>query len=462
MSFEPSFEEQEQLADTVERESSGMNRRELVAGVVIAAAFAAAVAAVWLLSPPHAFDLVPALVCLAVLVLAMLVRFETPFGFTVAMQLGFVPVLFAMPLSIVPIAVALAVGIAALPAVIAGRLRLARLLHIPGNSFFAIGPVVVLAVAHTEPRHAGTVLLLAALGAQFLADFIVSSLRLAFLRDARFSSVLSSTWVYGIDAALSGIALVVAEEIHTGPIAALALVPLLGLLAVFAHERHQRLQSMLELSSAYRGTALVLGDVIEADDGYTGEHCKSVVALTMELADHLNLTPERRRNLEFAALLHDVGKIAIPKEIINKPGKLDPHEWTIIKTHTLEGQKMLDRVGGFMRHVGHIVRSHHERWDGAGYPDGLAGEEIPLEARIITCCDTWNAMRTDRPYRNALAHDVAIAELTANAGTQLDPNIVGALIEIVSPAPPGPEEVTPGAVGAPQPRLEYGYARQAC
>ena len=101
------------------------------------------------------------------------------------------------------------------------------------------------------------------------------------------------------------------------------------------------------------------------------------------------------RNLEFGALLHDVGKVAIPKEIINKPGKLDPHEWEIIKTHTVEGQRMLDQVGGFMSDVGRIVRSHHERWDGGGYPDGLAGEAIPIEARIISACDTWNAMTTD-------------------------------------------------------------------
>jgi putative nucleotidyltransferase with HDIG domain len=191
---------------------------------------------------------------------------------------------------------------------------------------------------------------------------------------------------------------------------------------------------MLELSSAYRGTALVLGDVIEADDGYTGEHCKSVVGLALELAEHLGLSAERQRNLEFAALLHDVGKVAIPKEIINKPGKLDPHEWTIIKTHTLEGQKMLERVGGFMREVGMIVRSHHERWDGGGYPDGLAGEQIPLEARIIACCDTWNAMRTDRPYRNALSVDVAIAELLSNAGNQFDPRVLDTFVRKVVPA----------------------------
>ncbi len=203
---------------------------------------------------------------------------------------------------------------------------------------------------------------------------------------------------------------------------------------MFAHERHRRFESMLELSSAYRGTALVLGDVIEADDGYTGEHCKSVVTLALEMAGHLGLSPERQRNLEFAALLHDVGKIAIPKEIINKPGKLDPHEWTIIKTHTLEGQKMLERVGGFMRQVGLIVRSHHERWDGGGYPDGLAGEAIPLEARIISCCDSWNAMRTDRPYRQALAYEVAVAELASNAGKQFDPMVVERFLALTAPS----------------------------
>jgi putative nucleotidyltransferase with HDIG domain len=204
--------------------------------------------------------------------------------------------------------------------------------------------------------------------------------------------------------------------------------------------------------------------VIEADDGYTGEHCKSVVGLALELGEQLGLSAERQRNLEFAALLHDVGKVAIPKEIVNKPDKLDPHEWAIIKTHTVEGQKMLDRVGGFMREVGLIVRAHHERWDGGGYPDGLAGEQIPLEARIIGCCDTWNAMRTDRPYRKALAYEIASAELRAASGTQLDPDLVEALLRLVASEAPvnEPEPVTSDAAGVPQPRPEYGYAPQAC
>jgi putative nucleotidyltransferase with HDIG domain len=434
MSIDPTFEEQELLADTFAREGSRMTAKDVADAALGSAVFGAAVAAVWFIQPPQAFAIVPALVCVVVLVLAMLVRFDTPFGGARATQLGFVPLLFAVPLAVVPIAVAVALGLATIPAVRAGELRPARLLSIPGNSCFAVGPVLVLALAHVEPANAGPILLAAALAAQFLADFVVSSTRLVIVRGASVSSVFRDTWAFAIDVALSGIALVVAEDIHDTPMAALALVPLLGLLAVFAHERHQRLQSMLELSSAYRGTALVLGDVIEADDGYTGEHCKSVVSLALEVAEHLGLSPERQRNLEFAALLHDVGKIAIPKEIINKPGKLDAHEWTIIKTHTLEGQKMLERVGGFMRQVGQIVRSHHERWDGAGYPDGLAGEAIPLEARIITCCDTWNAMRTDRPYRKALSHDVAVAELVSNAGGQFDPRVVETFVRVVAPA----------------------------
>ena len=203
--------------------------------------------------------------------------------------------------------------------------------------------------------------------------------------------------------------------------------------AIFARERRDRLDSLIELNNAYRGTALVLGHVVEADDGYTGEHSRGVVAMSLVVGERLGLDPGRQRNLEFGALLHDVGKIAIPKEIINKPGRLDEQEWTIIKTHTVEGQKLLDTVGGFMHDVGLIVRSHHERWDGRGYPDGLTGEQIPLEARIIACCDTWNAMRTDRSYRKALPFEVAIGELESISGSQLDPRIVRTLIEAVQP-----------------------------
>jgi putative nucleotidyltransferase with HDIG domain len=169
---------------------------------------------------------------------------------------------------------------------------------------------------------------------------------------------------------------------------------------------------------------------VEADDAYTGEHCKGVVVLALDVAQALGLDAHRRRNVEFGALLHDVGKIAVPKEIINKPGKLDPHEWEIIKTHTIEGQRMLERVGGFMREVGEIVRASHERWDGAGYPDRLSGTAIPLEARIVSACDAFNAMTTTRSYRTAMSLPDALAELTRCAGTQFDPQVVDVLVAV--------------------------------
>jgi len=445
MSLEPSFEEQELLADTLRRAGSGMTRRELLAEVIVGAGFVAAVAGLWWLSPPHGFALAPVIWCTVVMVLATRVRFDTPFGFTVATQLAFVPLLFAAPAAIVPIAVVVALAIARLPDVRAGRVRLAQLIRTPANSWFAIGPAVVFALAHAAPDHAGPALLIVALAAQFAGDFGASAVYFGIAREASIRAQLRDSWVYLIDAALSGVALVVAEQIHATPTAVFAMIPLLGLLAMFAHERQQRLGSLVELNETYRGTALLLGDVVAADDGYTGEHSRGVVGLALAVGEALGLDVRRRRNLEFGALLHDVGKISIPKAIINKPGKLDPHEWEIIKTHTLEGERMLQRVGGFMREVGQIVRSHHEHWDGEGYPDRLAGPAIPLEARIISCCDAWNAMRTDRSYRKALPYATALTQMRANTGSQFDPEVVKAMLKIVAPEGQ-PADIRPAGV----------------
>jgi HD-GYP domain-containing protein (c-di-GMP phosphodiesterase class II) len=123
-----------------------------------------------------------------------------------------------------------------------------------------------------------------------------------------------------------------------------------------------------------------------------------------------------------------VGKIAIPKEIINKPGKLTDDERAIIETHTIEGETLLNRVGGLLGDVGGLVRSCHERYDGLGYPDGLAGDAIPIEARIVCCCDAFNAMTTDRPYRSALSLEEALSELRVHRASQFDPDVVDALL----------------------------------
>jgi HD-GYP domain-containing protein (c-di-GMP phosphodiesterase class II) len=150
----------------------------------------------------------------------------------------------------------------------------------------------------------------------------------------------------------------------------------------------------------------------------------------------MGLAPREKRIAEFTALLHDVGKIRVPPEIINKPGPLDPEERAIINTHTIEGEQLLKRVGGLLEEVGHVVRSCHERWDGGGYPDGLAREEIPLIARIVCCCDAFNAMTTDRSYRKSIGRDAAVAELLANRGTQFDPDVVDAVVALASQGAP--------------------------
>lgn len=420
------------MVATRRRASTRMRGRDLLAELLVGLGLLAVAAGLWWLRPPHMFVSAAALWCMLAMVLATRVQFDTPFGFTVATQLAFVPLLFTLPVALVPLAVTLALAIALVPDIIAGRTNVQRLLGSAGNAWFAVGPVLVFAVADVSPAHAGPLLLLTALGAQFVVDFAAAALRTRIAREATIKSQLGESWVYLIDAALSGIGLVVAEEMHAAPYAVLAVVPLLGLLAMFANERRGRLGNLLALNDTYRGTALLLGDVISADDGYTGEHSEGVVGLALAVGDALGLSAERRRNLEFGAMLHDVGKIAVPKEIINKPGKLDPREWEIIKTHPVVGERMLNRVGGFMVEVGKIVRHHHERWDGGGYPDGLVAEESPLESRIIVCCDSWSAMRTDRAYRGAMPYDAALEEMVQNSGTQFDPGVVTVMLRVVA------------------------------
>jgi HD-GYP domain-containing protein (c-di-GMP phosphodiesterase class II) len=238
-------------------------------------------------------------------------------------------------------------------------------------------------------------------------------------------------WVYLFDIALAPLGLVIASAAVDRPVLLLiALSPTVMLIA-FARERKQRLDQTLALSTAYRGTALLLGDVVGADDEYTGIHSRDVVDLAMSVAQLLRLDATRRRNVEFAALLHDVGKIRVPKEIIHKPGELDDAEWEVLRQHTIEGEKMLKQVGGILSSIGRFVRSSHERYDGLGYPDGLAGHQIPIESRIVSGCDAYSAMTTDRPYRLALTCEEAVEELRRCAGSQFDPVVVSALEQLV-------------------------------
>jgi HD-GYP domain-containing protein (c-di-GMP phosphodiesterase class II) len=219
---------------------------------------------------------------------------------------------------------------------------------------------------------------------QFAFDFGSTALRDRLgLGVAPLSLLRFFVWIWVVDLALTSAAMLAALGSQEESYLILFSFPLIGLLAYFARERRRRIDHALELSHAYRGTALLLGDVVEADDAYTGLHSRDVVSLVLEVCDQLHLNARERRDAEFVALLHDVGKIKVPAEIINKPGKLTEKEFDVVKTHTVEGEKLLAQVGGLLGKVGHIVRSCHEDWDGTGYPDGLRGEDIPRVARIV-------------------------------------------------------------------------------
>jgi HD-GYP domain-containing protein (c-di-GMP phosphodiesterase class II) len=361
--------------------------------------------------------------------LASRIDFEIGTGSAVPTQLVLVPMLVLLPVTYVPLCVLGGLLLGGLPDYVRGRVPVDRSLLRFVNSWHAVGPALVLIVAgEPEPTVRNMPIYALALGAQFVFDFASTALRDRLgLGVSPLSLLRFMVWIWAVDSALTPTGMLAALGSQRDTYLVLFSLPLIGLLAYFARERRSRIDHALELSHAYRGTALLLGDVVEADDAYTGLHSRDVVSLVLDVCNHLDLNARERRDAEFAALLHDVGKIRIPTEIINKPGKLTDEEFEVIKTHTVEGEKLLSQVGGLLGNVGHIVRSCHEDWDGTGYPDGLTGEAIPRVARIVRACDAFSAMTTDRSYRKALPVEDAIAELRRCSGTDFDPEVVEAL-----------------------------------
>ena len=192
-----------------------------------------------------------------------------------------------------------------------------------------------------------------------------------------------------------------------------------SLLASYEHEaRAQRL---------YDETLASLSNALEAKDVSTSRHTEQVVKLALAVATELGLELDEIRNVELGAVLHDIGKVRVPESILNKPGPLSESELKIMKTHPEVGEHILQPIQS-MKPILPIVRHHHERWDGAGYPDGLAGSAIPLGARIVAVCDAYRAMSEDRPYRPGLTDEEARRELERGAGRQFDADCVTALL----------------------------------
>ena len=190
-----------------------------------------------------------------------------------------------------------------------------------------------------------------------------------------------------------------------------------------------------ELSAIYVGRGLDPALAREVavqlmDHDALAAHARDVADLSLEVGGRLGMATDELRTLSYGALLHDIGKIGVRSEILHKPSDLTAAEYEEMKEHTVVGARMLERIPYFSE-VHPLVRCSHERWDGAGYPDGLAGEEIPLGARVIAACDAFHAMTSDRPYRDALSPHEAQRELQRCSGTQFDPAVIEALVAVL-------------------------------
>jgi HD-GYP domain-containing protein (c-di-GMP phosphodiesterase class II) len=189
-------------------------------------------------------------------------------------------------------------------------------------------------------------------------------------------------------------------------------------------------ETFKELERSYFQTVTALTAAIEANDRYTADHGDSIAKLALLVGQRLGLSAGDLRRLEYAALLHDVGKIGVPRHILDKPGPLSPEEYEVVRQHTVIGERIVSHID-YLQSLGPIIRAAHERWDGIGYPDGLSGEAIPVEARIVFVCDAYHAMTSDRPYCKRLSDTAARTELRDNAGTQFDPAVVRAFLDTV-------------------------------
>ncbi|HEV7134803.1 MAG TPA: HD-GYP domain-containing protein [Gaiellaceae bacterium] len=427
----------EQLVeDSRQRVRSPLTRREGLTHGLLAAAFLGVAIPLAAFAPTdrHPTLLIQALLVVAFAV-ALRVDFEVGAGVAVPTELVLVPMLFTMPVGRVPLAVAAATLLAQVPDLVGRERQPPRLVITVANASYSLAPALVfLFWSEPGPVVRQWPVVAAALAAQFAFDGVVSTVREWFaLRVHPVVLVRPLLWTFGIDALLAPIGLLGAVAARDVVWALFLPVPLLALIGVFSRERAGRLDQALELSSAYRGTALLLGDLVEADNPYTGMHSRKVVGLVGSVCRTMGLDARSVQLAEFTALLHDIGKIRIPAAIIDKQEPLSADEAAIMRAHTLEGERLLRSVGGLLAEVGALVRGCHERWDGRGYPDGLAGDAIPLISRIVCCCDAYDAMCSDRSYRSALSMHAARVELISCRGSQFDPAVVDALLQVLGP-----------------------------
>jgi HD-GYP domain-containing protein (c-di-GMP phosphodiesterase class II) len=214
---------------------------------------------------------------------------------------------------------------------------------------------------------------------------------------------------------------------------------LLGGLAQQAKLAIANASSYEGLERTFVSTVEALANALEANDEYTSTHARWITDLSLRVGREIGLDERTLKRLELGALLHDIGKIGIPSDVLSKPGRLTAAERKIVQTHPELGERIIAPIDR-LQLVRPIVRHCHERWDGHGYPDGAAGEDIPLESRIIFVCDAYHAMTTDRPYRRALSHREAVRRLAEGAGSQFDPNVVEVALRVLEQHAEAPKD----------------------
>ncbi len=295
--------------------------------------------------------------------------------------------------------------------------------------------VIYLVNRHLSPELAGilyvTLLLAVAAFSDDPAHVAKGRGLLVFAIPILASSVLIRPWASFPTAALAcaTVTAIAVFRVGTSPdfpvLLGFCILALVAYLAALSTERtaHRLRVASQELQAALDGTIRSLGATIELRDPYTAGHQRLVTELACAIAEKLGLEPDRIRGLQVAALAHDIGKISIPAEILSKPTRLNETEFSLIKEHPEAGSLILQDIA-FPWPVAEIVRQHHERFDGSGYPRGLCGDRILLEARILAVADAVEAMAAHRPYRPALGIDAALREIQREAGTAYDPDVV--------------------------------------
>jgi hypothetical protein len=269
--------------------------------------------------------------------------------------------------------------------------------------------------------------LLAAAGAAELLDELVLPSAEAFGEDDTIYSRDAACALLPLDAPVWGALTLLRPKVRRGA----ALRGCVDELAELATEALRAAEAERRLAVTLDASVGSLASLLDLRDGYTGQHSSTVVELCEQVARRVGVGASEMEDLRVAAHLHDLGKIGVPDQILHKPGPLDDTEWSIMREHPVWGARALESIPGFEA-ASRAVRHHHERWDGGGYPDRIAGEAIPIASRVIAVCDAYEAMTATRPYRASLTAQVARERLVAGTGTQFDPAATWGLLDALA------------------------------